>query len=139
MLSFVRSVTMDKWTEDQLRKMRTGGNASFTQFCESYDPSAGGYPGPEDRQKIVNNAEGMNGGGGLSAGGASAGAEKGRVMKMKYGSWAVAQYREKVRLRRFWCYLTSLSHVCIVSSQRKRQSLPQNGPPRPRPQRSQTF
>jgi hypothetical protein len=93
---------MDKWTPDQLSKLRKGGNASFTTFCESYDPSTGGYPTPEDREKIVNNAEGANGGGGLSAGGASAGAEKGRVMKQKYGCWAVAQYREKVCLRLGW-------------------------------------
>ncbi|GHJ86558.1 hypothetical protein NliqN6_2960 [Naganishia liquefaciens] len=95
-ISFVRSVTMDKWTEEQLRKMRVGGNANFTAFCEAYDPKEGGYPPASEREKIVNNAEGMNGGGGLSAGGASAGAEKGRVMKQKYGSWAVAQYREKL-------------------------------------------
>lgn len=88
---------MDKWTPDQLRKLRLGGNANFTTFCAAY-PASGGYPSPEDLEKIVNNAEGTNGGGGMSAGGASAGEEKGRVMKLKYGSWAVKEYREKVCL-----------------------------------------
>lgn len=87
---------MDKWTEEQLRKLRLGGNANFTTFCSAY-PASGGYPSRSDLEKIVNNAEGTNGGGGMSAGGASAGAEKGRVMKEKYGCWAVKEYREKVR------------------------------------------
>ncbi|XP_036915961.1 ADP-ribosylation factor GTPase-activating protein 1 isoform X5 [Sturnira hondurensis] len=40
-LSFVRSVTMDKWKDMELEKMRAGGNAKFRQFLESqedYDP-----------------------------------------------------------------------------------------------------
>ncbi|XP_053527303.1 ADP-ribosylation factor GTPase-activating protein 1 isoform X3 [Artibeus jamaicensis] len=40
-LSFVRSVTMDKWKDAELEKMRAGGNAKFRQFLESqedYDP-----------------------------------------------------------------------------------------------------
>ncbi|KAJ9102661.1 hypothetical protein QFC19_004770 [Naganishia cerealis] len=95
---FVRSITMDKWTPEQLLKLRQGGNAAFTAFVDSYGP-AGGYPSNEDLRKIVNNAEGTQGGGaagGMSAGGASAGQEKGRVMRHKYGCWAVAQYREKL-------------------------------------------
>ncbi|KAF9448236.1 ArfGap-domain-containing protein [Macrolepiota fuliginosa MF-IS2] len=41
-ISFVRSVTMDAWQEDQLRRMGLGGNAPFREFMKSYDPS-GGY------------------------------------------------------------------------------------------------
>ncbi|XP_043409414.1 ADP-ribosylation factor GTPase-activating protein 1 isoform X6 [Prionailurus bengalensis] len=40
-LSFVRSVTMDKWKDAELEKMRAGGNAKFREFLESqedYDP-----------------------------------------------------------------------------------------------------
>ncbi|XP_001368073.1 ADP-ribosylation factor GTPase-activating protein 1 isoform X2 [Monodelphis domestica] len=41
-LSFVRSVTMDKWKDIELEKMKAGGNARFREFLESqedYDPS----------------------------------------------------------------------------------------------------
>ncbi|XP_004586003.2 ADP-ribosylation factor GTPase-activating protein 1 isoform X2 [Ochotona princeps] len=41
-LSFVRSVTMDKWKEVELEKMKVGGNAKFREFLESqedYDPN----------------------------------------------------------------------------------------------------
>ncbi|XP_069402821.1 ADP-ribosylation factor GTPase-activating protein 1 isoform X7 [Ovis canadensis] len=40
-LSFVRSVTMDKWKDVELEKMKAGGNARFREFLESqedYDP-----------------------------------------------------------------------------------------------------
>ncbi|XP_013362925.1 PREDICTED: ADP-ribosylation factor GTPase-activating protein 1 isoform X8 [Chinchilla lanigera] len=40
-LSFVRSVTMDKWKDMELEKMKAGGNAKFREFLESqedYDP-----------------------------------------------------------------------------------------------------
>ncbi|XP_065422235.1 ADP-ribosylation factor GTPase-activating protein 1 isoform X11 [Chrysemys picta bellii] len=40
-LSFVRSVTMDKWKDIELEKMKTGGNGKFREFLESqedYDP-----------------------------------------------------------------------------------------------------
>ncbi|XP_062060457.1 ADP-ribosylation factor GTPase-activating protein 1 isoform X2 [Lepus europaeus] len=40
-LSFVRSVTMDKWKDLELEKMKVGGNAKFREFLESqadYDP-----------------------------------------------------------------------------------------------------
>lgn len=39
--SFVRSVTMDKWKDIELEKMKAGGNAKFKQFLasqEDYDP-----------------------------------------------------------------------------------------------------
>uniref|UniRef100_UPI00358F77B5 ADP-ribosylation factor GTPase-activating protein 1-like isoform X2 n=1 Tax=Myxine glutinosa TaxID=7769 RepID=UPI00358F77B5 len=36
-LSFVRSVTMDKWKDMELEKMKAGGNARFRQFLESHD------------------------------------------------------------------------------------------------------
>jgi ADP-ribosylation factor GTPase-activating protein 1 len=41
-LSFIRSLTMDKWSEDQMNKMRHGGNAPFREFMENYGPE-GGY------------------------------------------------------------------------------------------------
>ncbi|XP_022350138.1 ADP-ribosylation factor GTPase-activating protein 1 isoform X2 [Enhydra lutris kenyoni] len=40
-LSFVRSVTMDKWKDVELEKTKAGGNAKFREFLESqedYDP-----------------------------------------------------------------------------------------------------
>ncbi|XP_063153007.1 ADP-ribosylation factor GTPase-activating protein 1 [Candoia aspera] len=40
-LSFVRSVTMDKWKDTELEKMKAGGNLKFREFLESqddYDP-----------------------------------------------------------------------------------------------------
>ncbi|XP_042656954.1 ADP-ribosylation factor GTPase-activating protein 1 isoform X2 [Tyto alba] len=40
-LSFVRSVTMDKWKDIELEKMKAGGNSKFQEFLESqddYDP-----------------------------------------------------------------------------------------------------
>ncbi|OXG89719.1 ADP-ribosylation factor GTPase-activating protein 1 [Cryptococcus neoformans A2-102-5] len=41
-ISFVRSITMDKWSEDQLNKMKMGGNEKFKDFMENYGPE-GGY------------------------------------------------------------------------------------------------
>ncbi|XP_057637387.1 ADP-ribosylation factor GTPase-activating protein 1 isoform X4 [Chionomys nivalis] len=41
-LSFVRSVTMDKWKDIELEKMKAGGNAKFREFLETqedYEPS----------------------------------------------------------------------------------------------------
>lgn len=85
MHSFVRSVSMDTWQEDQVRRMQVwhpsfpirpilllivvklGGNAPFVTFMQSYTPvEQGGYK------------EGMS-------------------VHDKYHSWAAAQYREKVR------------------------------------------
>ncbi|XP_040187559.1 ADP-ribosylation factor GTPase-activating protein 1 isoform X2 [Rana temporaria] len=36
-LSFVRSVTMDKWKDAELEKMKAGGNAKFRQFLETQE------------------------------------------------------------------------------------------------------
>ena len=36
-LSFVRSVTMDKWKESELAKMKAGGNRNARVFFESQD------------------------------------------------------------------------------------------------------
>ncbi|ORX37629.1 hypothetical protein BD324DRAFT_579232 [Kockovaella imperatae] len=41
-ISFVRSITMDKWSEEQLKKMRLGGNEAFKTFMDKY-PASGGY------------------------------------------------------------------------------------------------
>ncbi|WVQ95954.1 hypothetical protein IAU59_003053 [Kwoniella sp. CBS 9459] len=41
-ISFVRSITMDKWSDDQLKKMKLGGNEAFKTFIENYGPD-GGY------------------------------------------------------------------------------------------------
>ncbi len=41
-LSFVRSITMDKWKDIELEKMKIGGNKTFKQFLESqpdYSPT----------------------------------------------------------------------------------------------------
>ncbi|KAI9337061.1 hypothetical protein DFJ73DRAFT_629030, partial [Zopfochytrium polystomum] len=35
-ISFVRSVSMDKWSEDQIKRMRVGGNAKATEFFKSH-------------------------------------------------------------------------------------------------------
>jgi len=65
-ISFVRSVSMDTWQEDQVRRMEIGGNAPFVAFMQSYTPvEQGGYK------------EGMS-------------------VHDKYHSWAAAQYREKL-------------------------------------------
>jgi len=40
--SFVRSVTMDKWKDIELEKMKAGGNGKFRLFLElqdDYDPT----------------------------------------------------------------------------------------------------
>jgi ADP-ribosylation factor GTPase-activating protein 1 len=46
-LSFVRSTTMDEWSDKQLQKMRLGGNAKLTQFLSQYqiahEPAADKY------------------------------------------------------------------------------------------------
>ncbi|KXN92291.1 ADP-ribosylation factor GTPase-activating protein GCS1 [Leucoagaricus sp. SymC.cos] len=41
-ISFVRSVTMDSWQDDQLKRMELGGNIPFREFMKSHDAS-GGY------------------------------------------------------------------------------------------------
>ncbi|OBZ76552.1 ADP-ribosylation factor GTPase-activating protein GCS1 [Grifola frondosa] len=42
-VSFVRSVSMDTWQEDQIKRMQLGGNAPFREFIKTYDPVRGGY------------------------------------------------------------------------------------------------
>ncbi|CAB4394029.1 ArfGap-domain-containing protein [Rhizophagus irregularis] len=34
-VSFVRSITMDKWYDDQIKKMKLGGNTEWREFCEA--------------------------------------------------------------------------------------------------------
>ncbi|RIA89942.1 hypothetical protein C1645_771094 [Glomus cerebriforme] len=34
-VSFVRSITMDKWYDDQIKKMKLGGNTEWREFCET--------------------------------------------------------------------------------------------------------
>ncbi|KAL4249638.1 ADP-ribosylation factor GTPase-activating protein [Abortiporus biennis] len=41
-VSFVRSVSMDTWQEEQVKRMQLGGNGPFKQFMKSY-PAEGGY------------------------------------------------------------------------------------------------
>ena len=36
-ISFVRSVSMDSWTEKQINMMRQGGNDKFNKFLEQYN------------------------------------------------------------------------------------------------------
>ncbi|KAG8807178.1 Zn finger-containing GTPase- Activating Protein for ARF [Serendipita sp. 399] len=65
-ISFVRSITMDEWTEEQMKKMRIGGNLRFTTFMKEYTPTdQGGY-------------------------------REGMTIAEKYNTWAAAQYKEKL-------------------------------------------
>ncbi|KAF8238972.1 ArfGap-domain-containing protein [Tricholoma matsutake] len=43
-VSFVRSISMDTWQDEQVRRMQLGGNARFCEFVRSYTPiEQGGY------------------------------------------------------------------------------------------------
>ncbi|KIK67768.1 hypothetical protein GYMLUDRAFT_36543 [Collybiopsis luxurians FD-317 M1] len=43
-VSFVRSISMDSWQDDQVKRMQFGGNAPFRDFLKSYTPvEQGGY------------------------------------------------------------------------------------------------
>ncbi|KAF8514810.1 ArfGap-domain-containing protein [Hysterangium stoloniferum] len=65
-ISFVRSVSMDTWQDEQLKRMKLGGNAPFKDFLQSYPADLqGGY------------TETMS-------------------IHDKYHSWAATQYREKI-------------------------------------------
>ncbi|KAG6877211.1 hypothetical protein C0992_010604 [Termitomyces sp. T32_za158] len=65
-ISFVRSVSMDTWQDEQVRRMQLGGNAPFQEFLKSYTPAVqGGYS--EELSSYD-----------------------------KYHCWAAAQYREKL-------------------------------------------
>ncbi|KAL4076206.1 hypothetical protein V8B97DRAFT_1863763 [Scleroderma yunnanense] len=65
-ISFVRSVSMDTWQSDQIKRMQLGGNAPFKEFLQSYKPvDQGGYK------------DGMN-------------------SSDLYHCWAATQYREKL-------------------------------------------
>ncbi|KAF8559174.1 ArfGap-domain-containing protein [Imleria badia] len=65
-ISFVRSVSMDTWQSDQVKRMQLGGNAPFKHFVQSYSPAAqGGYTDGMDPHPL-------------------------------YHSWAATQYREKL-------------------------------------------
>ncbi|KAH0839815.1 hypothetical protein J3R83DRAFT_761 [Lanmaoa asiatica] len=65
-ISFVRSVSMDTWQNDQLKRMQLGGNAPFKDFLRSYSPAEqGGYTDGIDPHAL-------------------------------YHSWAATQYREKL-------------------------------------------
>jgi ADP-ribosylation factor GTPase-activating protein 1 len=65
-ISFVRSVSMDTWQGDQIKRMELGGNAPFKQFMQSYTPAEqGGYKDGIDSYAL-------------------------------YHSWAASQYRQKL-------------------------------------------
>ncbi|VDB97076.1 unnamed protein product [Peniophora sp. CBMAI 1063] len=65
-ISFVRSVSMDTWSEDQIRRMKLGGNKPFRDFLQSYSPAEqGGYTPDMSTHD-------------------------------KYHCWAATQYREKL-------------------------------------------
>jgi ADP-ribosylation factor GTPase-activating protein 1 len=36
-ISFIKSMTMDSWTDQQLNMMKEGGNAKFKAFMETYN------------------------------------------------------------------------------------------------------
>ncbi|KAF7355588.1 ArfGap-domain-containing protein [Mycena sanguinolenta] len=64
--SFVRSISMDTWQADQLKRMQIGGNAAFKEFMSSYyPPEQGGYKESNTPYEI-------------------------------YHCWAATQYREKL-------------------------------------------
>ncbi|TFY58358.1 hypothetical protein EVJ58_g6466 [Rhodofomes roseus] len=42
-VSFVRSVSMDTWHEEQIKRMQLGGNAPFREFIQTYPADTGGY------------------------------------------------------------------------------------------------
>ncbi|KAJ7284071.1 ArfGap-domain-containing protein [Mycena rebaudengoi] len=43
-ITFVRSISMDTWQAEQIKRMQLGGNAAFQQFMKSYSPAEqGGY------------------------------------------------------------------------------------------------
>ncbi|KAF8525300.1 ArfGap-domain-containing protein [Gautieria morchelliformis] len=42
-ISFVRSISMDTWQEEQLRRMKLGGNAPFVAFLTEYPSDHSGY------------------------------------------------------------------------------------------------
>ncbi|EJF62386.1 ArfGap-domain-containing protein [Dichomitus squalens LYAD-421 SS1] len=42
-VSFVRSVSMDTWQEEQVKRMQIGGNAPFREFMRSYNPQTSGW------------------------------------------------------------------------------------------------
>lgn len=65
-ISFVRSVSMDTWQEEQVRRMQIGGNAPFLDSMQSYTPAEQG------------------------------GFKEGMSIHDKYHCWAATQYREKV-------------------------------------------
>ncbi|KIY69710.1 ArfGap-domain-containing protein [Cylindrobasidium torrendii FP15055 ss-10] len=65
-ISFVRSVSMDTWSEEQVKKVSLGGNRAFKEFMRNYTPAdVGGYVEGASNHDI-------------------------------YHSWAASQYREKL-------------------------------------------
>ncbi|PCH40866.1 ArfGap-domain-containing protein [Wolfiporia cocos MD-104 SS10] len=42
-VSFVRSVSMDTWQEEQIKRMQLGGNSLFREFMKEYPAEQGGY------------------------------------------------------------------------------------------------
>ncbi|KAI0320660.1 putative GTPase activating protein for Arf-domain-containing protein [Amylostereum chailletii] len=65
-ISFVRSVSMDTWQEEQIRRMKLGGNGPFMDFLQSYSPTEQGGYTPD------------------------------MSVHDKYHCWAATQYREKL-------------------------------------------
>ncbi|KAJ7490272.1 ArfGap-domain-containing protein [Mycena galericulata] len=65
-ISFVRSISMDTWQPDQLKRMQIGGNTAFKTFMKAYSPAEqGGY-------------------------------KEGNSPYEVYHCWAASQYREKL-------------------------------------------
>ncbi|KAJ7044646.1 ArfGap-domain-containing protein [Mycena alexandri] len=65
-ISFVRSISMDTWQPDQLKRMQIGGNTAFKTFMTAYSPAEqGGYKATNSPHDI-------------------------------YHCWAASQYREKL-------------------------------------------
>lgn len=42
---------MDKWTEDQYRKMKLGGNSEYQRFVKAYGDGGGFRPGMKIQEK----------------------------------------------------------------------------------------
>jgi ADP-ribosylation factor GTPase-activating protein 1 len=60
-LSQVKSITMDKWTERDIDKVRVGGNNQFSQFLENHDQYNQDWTLEEKYNSLVNKKDLLSG------------------------------------------------------------------------------